>query len=143
MIRCSYWQFGECAMLKLPFYFVGDGDSLRKWLLWNYNDKVYAHIYYTPTIATSVWILSPYSSSVSESFVPTETRKQLVEEFRDTLNVDISMAEKICYLLFCIYIYMITYRFRRWKALPKYWYIYHYMCKILAGSSTMWYTVPW
>ena len=38
-------------MLKLPFYFVGDGDSLRKWLLWNYNDKVYAHIYYTPTIA--------------------------------------------------------------------------------------------
>ena len=39
------------------------------------------------------------SSSVSESSVPTEATKQLVEEFRDTLNADITMTEKVCYLL--------------------------------------------
>ena len=85
-------------MLKLPFYFVGAGDSLRKWLLQKLMTR-YMHISITHLLYISVNTF-PYSSSVSESFVPTvETTKQLVEEFRDTLNVDTTMTEKVCYLL--------------------------------------------
>ena len=78
-------------MLKLPFHIGQDADSLRKWLLQELIARYTNYILHMYTCSNINGTFS--SSSVCESFFSTGAINELVEEFRDTLNVD--MTEKV------------------------------------------------